>query len=83
MLQPDSRAVGRGGTRDRDRFGGSDGRGAAAGFPTRRRHRRPRARVPAAADSEYVKWDPATKTVTFRLVAGPFDFNGFTAAAAR
>jgi plastocyanin len=25
-----------------------------------------------------VKWDPATKTVTFRLVAGPFDFNHFT-----
>jgi sulfocyanin SoxE-like protein len=34
--------------------------------------------VPAAADSEYVKWDPATKTVTFRLVAGPFEFNHFT-----
>ena len=33
---------------------------------------------PAAPDSEYVKWDPATKTVTFRLVAGPFDFNHFT-----
>ena len=31
-----------------------------------------------AADTEYVKWDPATKTVTFRLVAGPFDFNHFT-----
>ncbi len=31
--------------------------------------------APAAADTEYVKWDPATKTVTFRLVAGPFDFN--------
>jgi plastocyanin len=29
-------------------------------------------------DSEYVKWDPATKTVTFKLVAGPFDFNHFT-----
>jgi plastocyanin len=29
-------------------------------------------------DSEYVKWDPATKTVTFRLVAGPFEFNHFT-----
>jgi len=34
--------------------------------------------APAAADSEYVKWDPATKTVTFRLVAGPFEFNHFT-----
>jgi hypothetical protein len=29
-------------------------------------------------DSEYVKWDPATKTVTFKLVAGPFEFNHFT-----
>jgi plastocyanin len=34
--------------------------------------------APAAPDTEYVKWDPATKTVTFRLVAGPFDFNHFT-----
>jgi plastocyanin len=34
--------------------------------------------TPAAADSEYLKWDPATKTVTFKLVAGPFDFNHFT-----
>jgi plastocyanin len=34
--------------------------------------------APAAADSEYVKWDPATKTVTFRLVAGPFEFDHFT-----
>jgi hypothetical protein len=31
-----------------------------------------------AADSQWVAWDPATKTVTFRLVAGPFDFNGYT-----
>ena len=30
------------------------------------------------AHSEYVTWDPATKTVTFRLVAGPFEFNHFT-----
>jgi plastocyanin len=37
-----------------------------------------RVAAPAAADSEYVTWDPATKTVTFRLVAGPFDFNHFT-----
>ena len=37
------------------------------------------ARVAAQpADSEYVKWDPAAKTVTFRLVAGPFEFNHFT-----
>jgi len=34
--------------------------------------------APAAADSERLKWDPATKTVTFQLVAGPFDFNHFT-----
>ena len=34
--------------------------------------------APAAADSEYVQWDPATKTATFRLVAGPFEFNHFT-----
>jgi sulfocyanin SoxE-like protein len=37
-----------------------------------------RSTAPAAADSEYVKWDPGTKTVTFRLVAGPFEFNHFT-----
>ena len=29
-----------------------------------------------ADDSSYVSWDQATKTVTFRLVAGPFLFNG-------
>jgi hypothetical protein len=34
--------------------------------------------VAAAADSGYVTWDPTTKTVTFRLVAGPFEFNHFT-----
>ena len=28
-------------------------------------------------DSGYVKYDAATKTVTFRLVAGPFQFNGY------
>ena len=31
----------------------------------------------AAADSKYLKYDAATKTVTFELVAGPFTFNGF------
>jgi len=30
-----------------------------------------------AIDSGYVTYDAATKTVTFRLVAGPFQFNGF------
>jgi plastocyanin len=34
--------------------------------------------VAAAADSQFLKWDPASKTVTFQLVAGPFAFNGFT-----
>lgn len=34
--------------------------------------------APAIADSAYVTWDAATKTVTFRLVAGPFEFNHFT-----
>jgi hypothetical protein len=38
--------------------------------------------APAAADTQWLKWDPATKTVTFRLVAGPFDFNGFTNGSA-
>src|SRR5688500_20321808 len=37
----------------------------------------------AAQDSPYLKWDPATKTVTFELIAGgegassPFNFNGY------
>ena len=30
------------------------------------------------ADSGFVQYDPASKTVTFRLVAGPFEFDGFT-----
>lgn len=34
--------------------------------------------APALADSQYLKYDPATKTVTFKLVAGPFQFNGFS-----
>jgi len=38
--------------------------------------------APAAADSDYVKWEAATKTVTFKLVAGPFDFNHFTRGGA-
>jgi len=34
---------------------------------------------PAAAkrDEQYVSWDAATKTTTFKLVAGPFVFNGY------
>jgi hypothetical protein len=40
--------------------------------------------VPAATtaatspDSGFVQYDAATKTVTFRLVSGPFEFNGFS-----
>jgi len=33
-------------------------------------------------DSGYVKYDPSTKTVTFRLVAGPFQFNGYGSGGA-
>lgn len=36
----------------------------------------------AGGDSGFVQYDAATKTVTFRLVAGPFDFNGFTQGGA-
>jgi sulfocyanin len=37
----------------------------------------------AAQESQFVKWDPAAKTVTFELIAGgegarsPFNFNGY------
>jgi sulfocyanin len=41
--------------------------------------------VPAKLDSTFLKWNPATKTVTFKLVAGipgraksPFNFDGYT-----
>ncbi|MGH7581572.1 MAG: sulfocyanin-like copper-binding protein, partial [Gemmatimonadales bacterium] len=43
------------------------------------------AAVTAAQDStDYLDWDPATRTVTFELIAGgegassPFNFNGYT-----
>ena len=35
-------------------------------------------RAPAASDTQFLKYDAASNTVTFRLVAGPFDFNGYT-----
>jgi plastocyanin len=38
--------------------------------------------VEVVADSQWVAWDPATRTVTFRLVAGPFDWNGYTSGGA-
>jgi hypothetical protein len=47
-----------------------------------------RAQAPGATDStsgsQWLKWDPATKTVTFELISGldgaksPFNFNGYT-----
>jgi hypothetical protein len=37
--------------------------------------------VPAQAD-EWVTYDAATNTVTFKLEAGPFSFNGFTSGGA-
>lgn len=37
--------------------------------------------APAPADS-FLKFDAATNTVTFELVAGPFDFNGYTSGGA-
>jgi plastocyanin len=40
------------------------------------------AAAPAAADTQYLKFDPATNTVTFLLEAGPFTFNGYTSGGA-
>lgn len=45
------------------------------------------AQVPAAPTTtdttdKYLSFDPATNTVTFKLVAGPFAFNGFTGGGA-
>jgi len=37
--------------------------------------------APAAADS-FLTYDAATNTVTFALIAGPFDFNGYTSGGA-
>ena len=47
--------------------------------PTRETQAAP-ASAPAAqaADTQWVKYDAATNTATFRLVAGPFSFNGYT-----
>jgi plastocyanin len=38
--------------------------------------------APAAADTQYLKFDAATNTVTFLLDAGPFNFNGYTSGGA-
>ena len=42
------------------------------------------AEAPAAptSDDEYLQYDAATNTVTFKLVAGPFAFNGYTGGGA-
>ena len=45
---------------------------------SRRRSCRPPRRKPPPPDTGFVQYDAATKTVTFRLVSGPFEFNGFT-----
>lgn len=42
----------------------------------------PSTNAAAAGDSGYVTYDAATKTVTFRLVAGPFQFNGYGSGGA-
>jgi plastocyanin len=41
------------------------------------------AAAPAAAPSDsFLAYDAASNTVTFQLIAGPFDFNGFTSGGA-
>ncbi|HEU5169467.1 MAG TPA: sulfocyanin-like copper-binding protein [Gemmatimonadales bacterium] len=58
---------------------------AAQGGDTSHAHHARQAPAPAstaANGAEWIKWDAATNTVTFRLVAGPFDFNGYTSGRA-
>ncbi|MGH7516670.1 MAG: sulfocyanin-like copper-binding protein [Gemmatimonadales bacterium] len=46
-------------------------------------HAHHQAAAPAADDgSKWVKWDAASNTVTFKLSAGVFDFNGYTSGRA-
>jgi sulfocyanin len=40
------------------------------------------AAAPAAGQDQWLKYDAATNTVTFELIAGPFNFNGYTSGAA-
>jgi hypothetical protein len=35
-----------------------------------------------AGQGQWLKYDPASKTVTFELIAGPFNFNGYTSGGA-
>lgn len=57
---------------------------AAAGFAPTPAAAQASASVDTAAAGRFLKWDPATKTVTFELIAGldggksPFNFNGYT-----
>jgi hypothetical protein len=37
---------------------------------------------PSAAGDQWLKYDPASRTVTFELIAGPFNFNGYTSGGA-
>jgi hypothetical protein len=42
----------------------------------------PAAAAPAAGQDQWLKYDAATNTVSFELIAGPFNFNGYTSGAA-
>lgn len=50
--------------------------------PGRKGTGRIRVPAPSPSQSEGVKYDAATNTVTFELIAGPFNFNGYTNGAA-
>jgi Sulfocyanin (SoxE) domain len=45
--------------------------------PTAKQVNVPPAAAPAAAQDKGLSYDPATNTVTFELIAGPFTFNGY------
>src|SRR3954469_2543955 len=38
--------------------------------------------TPAGAQSQWLKYDAASNTATFELMAGPFNFNGYTSGGA-
>jgi len=63
--------------------GDSSHMAADTSTPTRETQAAPAsAPAPQAADTQWVKYDAATNTVTSRLVAGPFNFNGYTSGGA-
>jgi plastocyanin len=61
---------------------GADSSGAAPAAPPPPRAPPAAAPATAAADSQWVKWDPSSKTATFRLVSGPFVFDGYGSGGA-